>query len=208
MTAQAESSRTSPRPSADALTSYFDKSATIVRDYADSFEHEYARPALKVGSVYYSSHPLLSVFALVFFMLSIVPVVVFIISSMVAAAGLALISATLFLVLFSTATLVFVSILLCTLLGIALLSALITVSGISTHLFIRLFNLSREHGRAGLEQWTQETRAKFVSSQQPDIPERDADEVHDANSAENSSTEIIEPPEAIGEQKDQLEYEI
>ncbi|KAJ8521500.1 hypothetical protein ONZ45_g1793 [Pleurotus djamor] len=160
----------SPRSRSDNLSSYFDRSANAVREYADVLEHNYARPALVVGSAYYDQHPIISVFLVTLFCLSIIPALTFIGFSIFAGVSLALIAISGAVGAFVFVELLFVSIFLCVLIAVVCFSGLMTGSIISLYVFIRLAVLVRYEGRSGLKLWLREMKSLYVQERHPVSP--------------------------------------
>jgi len=152
------------RKDQEALASYFDKSVSAVRKYADGFERFYARPAIESFLAVFKEHPTLSTFSAIFLMLSFAPFICFIAFSVFA------IISIFCLVLFSSfimialveASLAFLLAMVLT--AILLVSVPLTVFAISTYLLARFIVLIRTEGREGVSKWTGETKRHFIQS--------------------------------------------
>ncbi|KAF9224758.1 hypothetical protein BS17DRAFT_807846 [Gyrodon lividus] len=143
------------------LASYFEKSATIVRQYADLIEHSYARPALHNFSRRFQINPVGMTFISVFFALAVLPVLsfiglsIFVISSI---AFLALISAAIASIIveaFLVACLIF------TLWSLFVVAIFVTTFVGVAYLTMRLGLLVSSEGRSGVKEWAYETRQHF-----------------------------------------------
>ncbi|KAF9494354.1 hypothetical protein BDN71DRAFT_1449086 [Pleurotus eryngii] len=205
------------RSHSDDLSSYFDRSATAVREYADVFEHQYARPAMKLGGVYHDQHPILSVFLVILFCLSIVPVVTFIGFSIFAAVSFIIIALSVALGAFVLLELIFVSVLLCVLGAVLFMSAFLTGTTISTYLCFRLAVLVRNEGRAGLNEWILEAKSRYYVAAPAQEPLEEDDYAYDDNepqdvqgghnSSVESTNEVLTPKDELNSTQDPIKQE-
>jgi len=155
---------TEERTPQDELRSYFDKSASQVRVYADHFEQTYARPAIKTSTSFFNEYPLSTTFIAIFSLFSFIPVAVFIGLSLFTVVSFALIALTSAFVASSVVVLSLLSILISILLAVSFISALLTVVTISAYFMFRLAILVRANGPSGVSDWAVETRGRFSSS--------------------------------------------
>ncbi|OCH92782.1 hypothetical protein OBBRIDRAFT_824525 [Obba rivulosa] len=165
----------------ESLSTYFQKSATVVRESAKRFEHEYARPGMNMLLTAYERHPVRSSFLGVLFALSILPTLAFIGFSLfvfttcifIALTGAIIVSAAVVLAC-SVPFVAILVVLLC-------FSLFMTGSGIGAYLFFRLLVLVRNDGaRAGIAGWTRETKTRIRSpaSQPQQQVKEDTNEEH------------------------------
>ncbi|TFK75622.1 hypothetical protein BDN72DRAFT_892129 [Pluteus cervinus] len=140
------------------LSSYFNRSASAVQVYADKFERQYARPALRVSQAFFDEHPVPATFIAIFSILSFLPVLTFIgLSALV----LFVVTITGFVSSLCTSAvfiLAFFVFLFFTLLVIMCISGLFTALAVGGYTLLRLATLVRHDGREGVAEWAQETK--------------------------------------------------
>ncbi|KIK07184.1 hypothetical protein K443DRAFT_673743 [Laccaria amethystina LaAM-08-1] len=159
----AESNSPTPREQVSGdLSSYFDKSAAIVRTYTDKLEHHYARPAMKTSRAYFDDRPISAIFIAIFSMLSFLPAVTFLgISLLIIVAS----TVTALVFAFLAAVAVALTLLTClasTLIATAFASAFLTFALISSYLFLRLVILVRRDSVLGIPAWVGETKQRLM----------------------------------------------
>jgi len=144
------------------LSYSFNRSASAVQTYADKFEHEYARPALRVSQAFFDEHPVTATFIAIFSFLSFVPVLSFLgfsafilLSFTLVALSSALLTAAV-IVLGSLACLLF------TLFIITCISAFLTSLCVAGYTLLRLATLVRSDGGDGAAEWAREARGHIA----------------------------------------------
>ncbi|KAH7912495.1 hypothetical protein BJ138DRAFT_1083479 [Hygrophoropsis aurantiaca] len=153
-----------PAETQESLASYFEKSARIVREYADNIEHNYARPLLKYFIQRFQAKPVAVTFTTIFCILSLLPALSFIGISLfvisfftfLAIAGAFLASAI--------AETVFVAVLASTVVALFLVSIFLTACVLFSYLSLRLGVLVQAEGRSGITEWAHETKNHFIST--------------------------------------------
>ncbi|KAG8216060.1 hypothetical protein J3R82DRAFT_8060 [Butyriboletus roseoflavus] len=145
----------------ESLSSYFQRSTTIVRQYADMIEQDYAQPILNYASLKFKEKPITVIFLSVFASLSALPLLsfvgltVFIFSSIV---FLALISAA---IAFITVEAVLVACLVFMLWSVFIAASFITTIVVFVYWTTRLGVLVTYEGPSGVTDWAYETRQHF-----------------------------------------------
>ncbi|KAI0284560.1 hypothetical protein BGY98DRAFT_947529 [Russula aff. rugulosa BPL654] len=145
-----------PKNPQDTLTSYFDDSAAAVRQTFSRVEKSYVLPIVDLIRSLFMAHPISFVFLSTFAILSLFPVLAFIVVSM-ATLSTALTIALCFAFAFSATVFLLLGSVLFTTLGLALLlSGFFTAFVMSAYLSGRLVLALRRSGRHGFSVWSQE----------------------------------------------------
>ncbi|KAH7925351.1 hypothetical protein BV22DRAFT_1195251 [Leucogyrophana mollusca] len=144
------------------LSSYFEKSASIVRQYADNFEHNYARPAMDYCIERFQAQPVTITFLTIFCVLSFLPVLSFIGISIFVVSFFTFTALACAFIASAIAETMFVAILVSTLGALFLVSILLTALALFSYLSLRLGVLVRADGRSGITEWAHETKKHFV----------------------------------------------
>jgi hypothetical protein len=145
-----------PKSSQDTLSSYFDDSAAAVRQTFSRFEKSYVLPIVDLIRSLFMAYPISFVFVSTFAILSLFPVLAFIVVSM-ATLSTALTIALCFAFAFSAIVFLLLGGVLLTTLGFSLLlSGFLTGFAISAYLSGRLVLVLRHSGRHGFRIWLQE----------------------------------------------------
>lgn len=145
----------------DDLAAYFEKSNTTVQEYSVRFEQEFLRPALTYYYAAYDQRPALVTFLSIFALLSVVPLLLFIGSSICVIITFALFALASAVGAILAAEALFGTILLSTLVVIFFFSCVLTASVISAFLFFRFITLLRKAGVDGITEWVDETRGRM-----------------------------------------------
>jgi len=153
------------------LTTYFDKSATVVRRNFNWFEKEYGRPAVTYTLASFEAYPLTSTFIAISSLLSILPLISFLVFSLIFSASIVFVASALSIMAIAAVEAFFATILLTTLSGLLCLSVFLTPLAISTHLAFRLIIHVQSDGRPGVSQWATETKRHFIRSNQVKVGE-------------------------------------
>jgi len=169
----------------DDLASYFDKSASVVRKYADGFERSYARPAIESFVTVFKEHPTLSTFGAIFLLLGFAPFACFIVFSLFTIISIFCLVVISSFIIIAVVEACLASLLAMILTVVFLVSVPLTVFAISTYLVARLIVLVRSEGREGVSKWTGETKHHFIQSK---TSEGKADQVASDTSSEASSS--------------------
>ncbi|KAF8842851.1 hypothetical protein BDN67DRAFT_965296 [Paxillus ammoniavirescens] len=143
------------------LAGYFQRSVTIVRQYADLIEHKYARPALRHISWRFQMNPVTMTFLAIFCSLSALPLLSFIGLSVFAIssiASLALMSAAIALIIIEA---ILLACLAFTLWSLSIFAIFATTFIGFAYLLVRLGVLVSSEGRSGVKEWACETRQHF-----------------------------------------------
>ncbi|KAH9915736.1 uncharacterized protein B0H18DRAFT_1124688 [Fomitopsis serialis] len=154
-----------PPPDQDDLTSYFDKSATTVRELMQRLENNFTRPLIQYALDAFRQHPIRSTYLAILTALSLLPALSFIgfsffifTSFICTALAAALVAATAVVAIFGT-------LLLGTLFLLVGVSILLTASIIGIYLFVRLALLTYDAGpRAGIKEWAHQSRTQLLPS--------------------------------------------
>ncbi|KAJ6613607.1 hypothetical protein B0H10DRAFT_218272 [Mycena sp. CBHHK59/15] len=155
----------SQNPSAkEQLAAHFDKSATVVRAYADKFEAAYARPALKTTTAFFDEYPISSTFIAIFSSLAFFPVTAFLGLSIFTISSFSFVALCCAFIASAAVVLLFLSVLILSLVTMGFASAFFTVFTISTYLGYRFAVLVRSKGREGISSWASETKGRFIQS--------------------------------------------
>ncbi|EDR10594.1 uncharacterized protein LACBIDRAFT_293617 [Laccaria bicolor S238N-H82] len=167
----AESVSPTPRePVSEDLSSYFNKSAAIVRTYTDRFEHQYARPVMNTSQAFFDDRPISAIFVAIFSTLSFLPAVTFLgISLFIIFAS----TVTALVFAFLAAAAVVLTLLTClvsTLIATAFASAFLTFALISSFLFLRIVILVHRDGVLGISAWVSETKQRLIYVSTPRPP--------------------------------------
>ncbi|KAF8500167.1 hypothetical protein F5888DRAFT_1356995 [Russula emetica] len=145
-----------PKTPQDTLSSYFDDSAAAVRQTFSRFEKSYVLPIADLIRSLFMAYPITLVFLSTFAILSLFPVLSFIVVSM-ATLSTALTIALFFAFAFSATVFLLLGGVLLTTLGFALLlSGFLTTFAISAYLSGRLVLNLRRSGRHGFRVWFRE----------------------------------------------------
>ncbi|KAL6306923.1 hypothetical protein BKA93DRAFT_926862 [Sparassis latifolia] len=154
------------------LLSYFDKSASAVRQSFKHFEQEYARPALNYFLEFSRSRPILATFLGVFSTFSVLPVLSFLGFSLFVFASCIFFSLAGALFVATTIVLLSGLLLVGTLTILFFLSLFLTACAMGIYLSLRFAVLINKDGpRTGVPEWYQETKKSLLASQ----PGEDAD---------------------------------
>ncbi|KAJ7628418.1 hypothetical protein FB45DRAFT_918247 [Roridomyces roridus] len=146
----------------EQLSSHFDKSARVVREYADRFETVYARPALKTTSTFVEGYPILATFLMIFCALAILPALTFVVVSLLTVLAFFFLAFCCACIVSLTAVLFFLSVLVSILIAIALFSAIWTFFVVLSYLTYRFVYLVRSNGREGVSNWAAEVKGRFA----------------------------------------------
>ncbi|KAH9937794.1 uncharacterized protein BXZ73DRAFT_100009 [Epithele typhae] len=152
----------------DVLADYFEKSALAVRNSFERFEQGCARPVFNYILATFRRRPVRSTFAAVYIALSVLPVLSFIgFSVFVFATSIFVGVAT--AIVGAACAVGFFGFWLACLLGFFLfVSFNLTLTVITTYLFVRFVMRARDEGpRAALSNLAQETRAQFTRGRKP-----------------------------------------
>ncbi|KAJ7507176.1 hypothetical protein B0H11DRAFT_1970593 [Mycena galericulata] len=165
----------SQTPSAkEQLSAHFNKSATVVRDYADRFETSYARPALKTTTAFFDEYPISSTFIAIFSALAFFPVITFLALSLFTVLSFSFLALCCAFVAASAVVLFFLSILVLILVATFFASGFFTVLAISSYIAYRFFVLVRSNGRQGLSNWAVEVKGRFIPSKRREASDESA----------------------------------
>ncbi|KAH9830625.1 uncharacterized protein C8Q71DRAFT_885978 [Rhodofomes roseus] len=155
----------------DDLTSYFDKSATTVRDTLQRLENDVTRPVVENLLNAFRQHPIRSTYLIIFVALSMLPALSFIGFSLFvfttficAALTAALVTAMAIVALFGT-YIRHCILFLGTLFLLFGVSLFLTTAILGVYLLVRLALLTYDAGpRAGVVQWAHESRKQLLPS--------------------------------------------
>ncbi|KIK93627.1 hypothetical protein PAXRUDRAFT_828787 [Paxillus rubicundulus Ve08.2h10] len=153
------------------LASYFQRSVTTVRQYADLIEHNYARPALYHIAWRFQMNPITMTFLSIFCSLSALPLLSFIGLSVFAIssiASLAFISAAIALIIVEA---ILLACLAFTLWSLSIFAIFVTTFIGFAYLLVRLGVLVSSEGRFGVKEWVYETRQHFSRSKSSEANE-------------------------------------
>jgi len=146
----------------DEMSSQFDRSIALVRDYTSRIERDYVRPILTNGRAFLKERPVITTFVTIFCSLSLLPVVfflglsVFTFSIFVAGAlGVAIAVSTVLV-------LAFFAVLVSILTAAFFLSILLTVLTLASFIFFRLALLFSKEGRSGVAVWADELKRHLL----------------------------------------------
>ncbi|KAH7882933.1 hypothetical protein F5I97DRAFT_1900664 [Phlebopus sp. FC_14] len=145
----------------ESLSGYFERSALVVRQYADSMEHHYARPALNYASEHFHSHPILVTFLTIFCSLAFLPVLSFIGLSTFAVSSIVLFAFGSAAIAAIIIELMFVAFLVFALWSLFIVAVTLTSFVIFAYVTIRLGVLVNSDGRSAVQEWVCETRRQF-----------------------------------------------
>ncbi|KAJ6463937.1 hypothetical protein C8R45DRAFT_1107523 [Mycena sanguinolenta] len=166
----------------EQLAAHFEKSATVVRAYADDFERSYGRPALQNTSAFFDEYPISTIFIAIFSSLAIIPVITFLALSVFAIVSLTFLALCCAFVVSSAVILFFrrflvstattgclqsvlqVSILVLCLVAAFFATGFFTVLAISIYLAYRFVTLVRSQGHEGVRSWAVEAKTRFIPS--------------------------------------------
>ncbi|KAJ3829506.1 hypothetical protein F5880DRAFT_377782 [Lentinula raphanica] len=147
----------------DYLSSQFEQSRSDVARYAAWIEERYGRPVLHRTQSYYSEHPLFSVFAGAFILLSLPPTATFIGFCLIILTVLLLSALCSVIVVFTTIAFVLGSILLLVVLTNLLLSIFITFSLVAVYFSFKVALAGYTDGLRGARQQIVEFYHAFFS---------------------------------------------
>jgi len=133
--------------------------------FARRFKLDYVQPALQIGNAYFNDRPILTTFLAIFLSLSILPVLAFLGTVLLAIVSFILIALVVAIVASLAVFLVLSVILASVLLGAFFASAFFTVVAITLYLFLRLFALVREGGVSGVSEWACEIKSHLNMGQ-------------------------------------------
>ncbi|KAJ3736555.1 hypothetical protein DFJ43DRAFT_1036359 [Lentinula guzmanii] len=128
------------------LSSQFEQSRTDVTKYAAWFEQKYARPALQKMQSYYREHPLVSIFAAVFMLLSLLPIATYIGLCLIILISLLVSALCAVVVVFTTIALALGSILLLVVLTNLLLSIFVTFFLVAAYFSFKIASACYQDG--------------------------------------------------------------
>ncbi|KAJ7764558.1 hypothetical protein DFH07DRAFT_956021 [Mycena maculata] len=151
------------RSAKEQLTAHFDKSATVVRAYADEFETTYARPALKTATAFFDEYPISSTFIAIFSALAFFPVITFLTLSLFTALSFAFLALCCAFVATSVVVFFCLSILVLILVAAFFASGFFSVLAISSYITYRFVTLVRSGGRDGVSNWAVEVKGRFIT---------------------------------------------
>ncbi|TFK32106.1 hypothetical protein BDQ12DRAFT_528723 [Crucibulum laeve] len=151
-------------PSSDDLTSYFERSASTVQDYTGKLEHDYARPLIQAGTVQFQRRPIPATFFGIFFALSSVPTISFIVLSVLTILTIMTIAIVSGVIASVLLLLLLVTLLISTLLFILFVSIFLTGLVLSSYLFLKLILSLRQFGLGGIASWITETKQLVLGS--------------------------------------------
>lgn len=154
-----------PPPEQDDLASYFDKSATTVRELMQRLENGFTRPLIQYALDAFRQHPIRSTYLTIFAALSLLPALSFIgfsffifTSFICVALAVALVAATAVVAIIGT-------LFLGTLFLLVGVSILLTASILGIYLSMRLALLTHDAGpRAGIKEWAHQSRTQLLPS--------------------------------------------
>jgi len=144
------------------LSSSFNRSASAVQTYADKFEHEYARPALRVSQAFFDEHPVTATFIAIFSFLSFVPVLSFLGFSAFILLSFTLVALSSALLTGAVIILGSLACLLFTLFIITCISGFLTTLCVAGYTLLRLATLVRSDGGDGAAEWARETKGHIA----------------------------------------------
>ncbi|KAG9307966.1 hypothetical protein JVU11DRAFT_12772 [Chiua virens] len=142
----------------ERLSTYFDKSVTIVRQYADLIEQDYAQPVLRYASLKFKEKPVTMTFLSIFAGLSALPLLSFVGLTVFALSSiifLAFISAA---IAFLTIEAILVVCLVFTLWSLFVTASFTTAVVGFVYCTTRLGMLIAHQGPSGVTDWADETR--------------------------------------------------
>ncbi|KAF8973883.1 hypothetical protein BDZ97DRAFT_402832 [Flammula alnicola] len=148
----------------DELSTQFNKSIGLVRDYTSRLEHDYAQPAFVVSRGFFEERPISATFIAIFSLLSSFPVFTFlgvslfiIVTFITIALGVAFIAA-------AGVVLGLLTILLSILTAAFFTSMFLTLVSVSCYLFLRLVVLVRQEGKSGFFDWAGEMKRYILNT--------------------------------------------
>ncbi|KAF8556625.1 hypothetical protein OG21DRAFT_1436821 [Imleria badia] len=153
----------------ESLSSYFQRSATIVRQYADL--QDYVQPFLRYASLKFKEKPITMTFISVFASLSALPVLSFVgltIFTFSSIAFLALVSAA---IAFISIEVVLVASLVFMLWSLLIVASFITTIVVFVYWTTRLGVLVTYEGPSGVSDWAHETRQHFFYARRRETTE-------------------------------------
>jgi len=145
------------------LVSYFDKSATVVRNNFEWFERQFGKPALAYSLASFDAHPFATTFLAIFSFLSFLPIISFLGFSLFVIASITFLASALSFVIIALVEGVLVTILSVTLLCLLIVALISTPLALSGYLAFRFVTHVRNDGRAGASQWATETKSHFIN---------------------------------------------
>ncbi|EMD37073.1 hypothetical protein CERSUDRAFT_114969 [Gelatoporia subvermispora B] len=164
----------------ERLSTYFEKSATVVLQSAKSFEQVYARPWIDKLAASFQRRPIRSAFLSMLFALSILPILSFVGFSLFIFASCVFVGLTGAVVVSTVVILALSAPFVAILMMLFCISLFLTGSGLGAYLLFRLLVMVRDNGaRAGVAGWAQETKTRIRSP--PEQPSEESRNQHDGD---------------------------
>ncbi|KIM47885.1 hypothetical protein M413DRAFT_439566 [Hebeloma cylindrosporum] len=166
----------------DELSTQFDRSISIVRDYTNRFEHDYARPVLNSSWAFFDKRPISAVFIAFFSLLSFVPIITFLGTSIFVIAAFTTVALSGAAIAAFVVILGFLAVLVSILAAAFFTSITLTVLVVSAYILVRFAILVRREGASGIADWASETKRQFNGRWQNGFDHTPSDVLSDSTS--------------------------